>query len=479
MNTTDKANPRESPVNTGHKPEARTRIVILGGGFGGLYAALHFEKTIAADPAVEVTIVSRENFVLFTPMLHEVAAGDMELSDIVSPLRKMLRHVRFVQADVDAVDPHARRVTLAYGIRGEHRVLAYDHLIVALGSEPNFFNLPGVGERALTMKSLGDAFVLRNHVLAMLELASLTDDTAARRALLTFVVAGGGFAGVETVGALNDFIREAIGYYPELATAEPRVILVHPKEIILPELNASLGRYAQAKLATRRVEIIAATRVVAFSHRGVELSGGKTLATETLVWTAGVRPSWVLQALPVKKEQGRIVVDEKLEVPGWPGIWAIGDCAWIPDTKNSGKPHPPTAQHALREAVCCAKNVVAAIRGAEGKPFRFTTLGQLATIGHHAGVAEIFGLRISGFVAWWLWRTIYLLKLPTFEKKVRVALRWTLDFAFPTDLTQPVTLDGIDRVTSRLAYLRRDPASPPPVAADHGEQAREQASAIR
>ena len=436
-----------------HKPPVRTKIVILGGGFGGLHSALHFEKTIAADPTIEVTLVSRENFALFTPMLHEVAAGDLEMSDIVTPLRKMLRRVRFLEADVDSINLEAREVSLAYGAHRERRTLTYDHLIIALGSEANFFNLPGVGERALTMKSLADAFILRNQALGMLELASLTDDPVERRAMLTFVVAGGGFAGVETVGALNDFVRDAIGYYPALSEAELRVVLVHPNSVILPELNESLGRYAQTELASRNVEIRTDTRVTAFSERGVELSNGETLPTPTLVWTAGAMPSAILQTLPVKQEKRRVVVKETLEVPGFPGVWAIGDCAWIPNT-DTGKPHPPTAQHALRQAVHCAKNVVAAIRCSRQSPFRFTTLGQLATIGHRTGVAEIFGLRLSGFLAWWLWRTIYLAKLPTFEKKLRVTLRWTLDFAFPRDLTQHVTFHGIDRVSRLLANVR-------------------------
>jgi len=311
------------------------------------------------------------------------------------------------------------------------------------------------------MKSLGDAFILRNQALGMLETASLTDDASARCAMLTFIVAGGGFAGVETVGALNDFVREAIAYYPALAETELRLVLVHPNSVILPELKESLGRYAQAELASRKVEIRTDTRVVAFSDRGVELSNGETLATQTLVWTAGVTPHAVLQSLPVKKEKGRIAVNELLEVAGFPGVWAIGDCASIPNAK-SGKPHPPTAQHALREGVCCAKNIVAEIRGSQKAPFRFTTLGQLATIGHRAGVAEILGLRVSGFLAWWLWRTIYLAKLPTFAKKLRVALRWTLDFAFRRDLAQHVTLHGIDRLSQLVAYVRQHPLTPLP-----------------
>jgi NADH:quinone reductase (non-electrogenic) len=445
------------------KPTVNTRVVILGGGFAGLYSALHFEKTIAADPTVEVTLVSRENFVLFTPMLHEVAAGDLDPSDIVCPLRPMLKRVRFLQADVDSIDLEAWEVSLAHGVDRKRKVLTYDHLIIALGSESNFFELPGVAERALTMKTLGDAFMLRNQVLGMLEMASLTDDAFARRAMLTFVVAGGGFAGVETVGALNDFVRDALTYYPTLNEAELRITLVHPNSVLLPELNESLGRYAQTQLASRRVEIRTDTGVVAFTDRGVELSNGETLGTQTLVWTAGVKPPGVLQSLPAKKEKGRLIVNERLELPGFPGVWAVGDCAWIPNG-SIGKPHPPTAQHALREAVRCAKNVVAAIRGSPKAPFRFSTLGQLAAIGHHAGVADILGLRLSGFLAWWLWRTIYLAKLPTFEKKLRVALRWTLDFAFSRDLTQLVTLHGIDRVGQLLAYVRQHPVISRPAA---------------
>src|ERR1043166_3208820 len=220
---------------------SKTRVLILGGGFGGLYAALHLDKTIAAEPNVEVTLVSRENFVLFTPMLHEIAAGDLEMTDIVSPLRQMLKHVSFLEADVEEIDLAQSRVTVTFGLRREQKQLSYDHLLIALGSETNFFNLPGVEESALTMKSIGDAFVLRNQMLAMLELASLTEDAARRRALLTFVVAGGGFAGVETIGGINDFVREAVRFYPSLRETDVRVVLVHPNAVILPELGERLG----------------------------------------------------------------------------------------------------------------------------------------------------------------------------------------------------------------------------------------------
>jgi NADH:ubiquinone reductase (H+-translocating) len=437
----------------------KIRVLILGGGFGGFYAALHLDKTIAADPNIEVTVVSRENFILFTPMLHEVAAGDLDDSDIAGPLREMLKHAHFLEAQVEAIDLAKQQVTVTYGAYSQKKQLSYDHLLIALGSETNFFKLPGVEERAVTMKSIGDAFLLRNVMLLMLELASLTEDISVRRALLTFVVAGGGFAGVETIGALNDFVREALRFYPNLTEADLRVMLIHADDVILPELGERLGRYAQKKLAARKVEIRTKTRVAGFSDHGVELGTGETIAAQTLVWTAGVTPPAVLRNLPCKTEKGRIVVEETLEVPGFPGVWAVGDCAWVPNPRT-GKPHPPTAQHALRQAVRGAKNIVAAIRGRQKTPFAFTTLGQLAAIGRHTGVASILGIQLSGLPAFFLWRTIYLAKLPSFEKKLRVLLNWILDLFFTKNFVQILTLQRLDHIAGRLAYIRQHPTIP-------------------
>jgi NADH dehydrogenase len=257
--------------------------------------------------------------------------------------------------------------------------------------------------------------------------------------LLTFVVAGGGFAGVETIASLNDFVREATQHYPNLREDFLRIVLVHPGPVILPELGEKLGSYAQKKLAARQVEIKVNTRVAGVSDRGVELSDGSAIATKTLIWTAGTSPNPLLQTLPCKKERGRVCVNEYLEVPDWPGVWALGDCALVPD-RQSGQFCPPTAQHALREGKVLAENLIATIRGGQKKPFIFSTIGQLATIGRRTGVANIMGINFSGFLAWWLWRTIYLSKLPRFEKKLRVALDWTLDLLFSKDLVQFITL---------------------------------------
>jgi NADH dehydrogenase len=249
------------------------------------------------------------------------------------------------------------------------------------------------------------------------------------------VVAGGGFAGVETMAGINDFLREAVEFYPHLREEMLRVVLVHPGDTILPELGKSLGAYAQRKLAERGVEIRLESRVSAVTGHEVVLDDGTKIVTNTVVWTAGTAPSPLLAALPCKKERGRVVVDADLQVQGWPGVWALGDCAHIPDPTTGGA-YPPTGQHALREGKVVAKNIAATLTGTKPRPFRFSTLGQLAAIGRRTGVANVLGINFSGFFAWWLWRTIYLSKLPRFEKKTRVALNWTLDLLFSKDLVQ-------------------------------------------
>ena len=414
---------------------SKTRILILGGGFAGLYVALELEKTLARDPGVEVTLINRENFFLFTPMLHEVAASDLDLTNIVSPVRKLLRRVQFFAGEVEAIDLAARRVTVAHGFDHHCHDMEYDHLVLALGSVTNFYGLPGLEERALTMKSLADAIQLRNRLIAHLEEADTECCAAVRRPLLTFVVAGGGFAGVETMAGINDFVREAVHFYPNLSPREIRMVLVHPGPVILPELSEKLGAYAQKKLAGRGVEVRLNTKVLGVSQEQVELSDGAALGARTLVWTAGTSAHPLVASLPCRKERGRVVTNENLEVEGWPGVWALGDCALIPDGKNGGY-YPPTAQHAIREARVLAHNLATAVRGGKKKAFSFVTIGQLAAIGRRTGVANILGWNFSGFLAWWLWRTIYLSKLPRFEKKLRVALDWTLDLLFSKDLVQ-------------------------------------------
>jgi len=418
--------------------DKKTKIIILGGGFGGLYTALHLEKTLARDPQVEITLVNKENFILFTPMLHEVAASDLDMTHIVNPIRKLLKRVRFFDGEVQEIDLPNQRVHVSHGLEAHEHILEYDHLVLALGSITNFFNIPGLQERAITMKSLGDAIHLRNNLIENLEEADFECSLGARDHLLTVVVAGGGFAGVETIAGVNDFLRESVKFYPHLGAELIRVVLVHPGEVILPELGEKLGRYTQKKLAERKVEIRVKTRVKGLTADGVELNDGTIIKTKTLVWTAGTSPNPLLAVLPCQKDKGKIIANAFMEVPDWPGVWAVGDCAVIPDPQ--GKPYPPTAQHALRQGKVLAQNLTAVVRGRKKKPFIFKTLGQLAAIGHRTGVANVFGFNFSGFLAWWMWRTIYLSKLPRFEKKVRVALDWTLDLFFSKDLVQFQTL---------------------------------------
>ena len=410
------------------------RIVILGGGFAGLYAAMELEKALAGQPDVKVTLVNRENFFLFTPMLHEVAASDLDLTAIVNPVRKMLRRASFFAGEVDAIDLYRKQVVVSHGFDHHQHSLTYDHLVIGLGSITNVFEVPGLNERTLTMKSLGDAIRLRNHLIAQLEEAD-SECVAKKSPLLSFVVAGGGFAGVETVGGLNDFVRDVLPSYSHLKPDMLRVLLVHSGGVILPELGEKLGAYAQRKLAERGVEIRVHTKVSSVSERGVGLSDGTTIESETLVWTAGTSPNPLLEDLPCKKERGRVVVNQFLEVVGWPGVWALGDCAAVPDS-STGKLSPPTAQHALREGKVLARNIAGEIQGKPKKPFVFSTIGQLAAIGKRTGVANVLGIKFSGFIAWWIWRTIYLSKLPRFEKKLRVALEWTLDLLFSKDIVQ-------------------------------------------
>jgi NADH dehydrogenase len=434
------------------------RILILGGGFAGLTVAMELERSLGRDPSIETTLVNRENFFLFTPMLHEVAASDLDLTTIVNPARKMLRRVRFIAGEVDRVDIEQRVVVVSHGFDHHQHTLEFDFLVLALGCVTNLYGIPGLQEYALTMKTLGDAMRLRNHLIAHLEEAD-SDCCKVKEPLVTFVVAGGGFAGVETVAGINDFVRSALRSYPNLTEEMLRIVLIHSGPVILPELKQQLGAYAERKLRQRKVEIRLNTKVQSFSGKTVQLSDGTTIDTNTLVWTAGTSPNPLLEAIPCEKEHRRLLVTASLNLEAWPGVWALGDCAAVPDQRTCGF-YPPTAQHALREAKVVAHNVIASIRGTEQKRFSFSTIGQLAAIGRRTGVANILGINFSGFIAWWLWRTIYLSKLPRFEKKMRVAFDWTLDLIFSKDLVQ-----FLDIRAPMISRREADPPNPSKTAA--------------
>jgi NADH:ubiquinone reductase (H+-translocating) len=435
----------------------KIRIVIAGGGFAGLYAAKYLDKRLARRADVEVTLIARENFILFTPMLHEVAAGDLAPGDIVNSLRRILRHVNVVQADVQNVDLNAKRIRCVHGLDCAELEFEFDHLLLGLGSETNFFDNAGIRDWSVTMKNLTDAALLRNRMVALLEEASLERDDASRRQWVTFVIAGGGFAGAETAGAVNDFMRETAKFYPRLGRDDVRVVVIHPGDYLLPELGEDLGRYAERKMRERKMEVIKGVRVANYDGSVVSLSDGTEIPAATLIWTAGVKPSPVIAPLPCKKEKGRIVADQYLQVPGFAGLWAAGDCAAVPDPHAAGTAHPfypPTAQHGMREAIVAAKNIERTILGRSMKPFRYITMGMLASIGHHTGVVSMFGFKFSGFIAWWMWRSVYLIKLPRLVKKLRVMVAWTLDLFFGRDIEQMITLRDIEEISERWGRIR-------------------------
>ena len=410
------------------------RIVILGGGFAGVTAALRLERQFGRRADVEVTLVDAENFSLFTPLLPEVPSGSLQAKHIVYPLRAALRRTAVRQAEVREVDLDRRVVVAAHCARCREAPLRYDHLVLALGGATNFFGLPGLAAHARTMKTLADATALHAHLIDKLEHADLEDDPEARRGLLTFIVAGGGFAGVETAAQVNDFVRSAGRYYPRIDPADVRVVLVHSGPRVLPEVSEKLSAYALRQLGRRGVDVRLGTRVKGCGPDRVALSTGEELPAHTLVWAAGVAPHPLLGGLDLPKGPGgRLLVDPALRSTGRPEVWALGDCAAVPDLARGGV-CPPTAQHALRQGTVVADNIAAVLAGKEPTPFRYKPLGLMAGLGRRSAVAEVLGLRFSGFVAWWLWRTVYLMKLPGLERKVRVALDWTLDLVFPRDI---------------------------------------------
>jgi NADH dehydrogenase len=426
----------------------KTRILILGAGFGGTYCALRLDKTLARRDDCEVCLVDRDNFILFTPMLHEVAASDLDPADIVNPIRKLLQHVTFYEALVESIDLDAKSVEVSYGFPRKRRTLPYDQLVIGLGSSTKFFD-EQTAQNAVEMKTLGDAMFLRNRMIGILESATVEDDPAERRRLLTFVVAGGGFAGVETIGAMNDFLRDALQYYPKLDPAMLRVILAHHGDVLLPEFSPKLGKYTEGKLRDAGIDVRLKTGVKTYDGRTVTLDQGDPVPAGTLLWTAGVTPDRIVAGLPLTKDKGRIVTDGCMRSVDRPEVWVVGDAAAVPDPYHPGKPYTSTAQTAIRQGPRLAKNIEAVVlKQGECRPFKYRLMGQLAAIGQRRGTAEIFGIRFSGFLAWFMWRTIYLSKLPRLEKKIRVGVSWALDLFFSRDLVQIFTLKDIQRVTA-------------------------------
>ncbi len=428
-------------------PADPVRVVIVGGGFAGMTTAAELERALGADRSVEITLVSDANALLFTPMLAEVAGSSIEPTHISCPLRTSLRRTRVVRGRASAIDLAGRRITLDPGdAEAQPRHLEYDHIVLALGAVSNFFGNENLAHVALDFKSLPDAIRIRNHVIGIFERADREPDPLVRRKFLTFVVAGGGFAGIELAGAINDFARGILVEYPNLDADDVAVIVVHARDRVLPELSESLAAYALGKMRERGVQFKLNARVADATTDAVTLSPAETIPAKTLIWTAGTAPHPLLATLAVERDKrGAVVVDACMAVVGSAGVWALGDCAAIPNLRSGGT-FPPTAQHALREAATLALNLRAAIRKESLRAFHFEALGALCVIGHQTACAEIRApltgrrLRFSGLVAWLMWRAIYLAKLPGFERKVRVLVDWVTELYFPRDTVQTIDL---------------------------------------
>ncbi len=464
INTKEDDKP-DTPQFTSSSPYKH--IVILGGGFAGIGVLKKLQKEFSSDNSVEITLVDKDNFLLFTPMLPEVASGMIETRHIVTPVRAFCKKAKFFEASVQSIDLDNKQVILTHTIGRlqqqpqpqsqpdnlhEH-VLKYDYLVIALGSENNFFGNSDVEENAFTMKTIDDAIDLRNHMIKILEQAHLEQDNHdLRKSLLTFVVVGGGFSGIETVGSINDFVRDTIKeYYPNIFMSDVRVILVSSTDKILEQIDEELGKFALEKLKENGVEFIMNSKVKGASKDKAILDNDTEIPCYSLIWTAGVTQNKLIADLECEHDKGhRIITNEYLEMKNYENVvYALGDCASIPDP-NTGKPYPPTAQNAIRQAKVTAENIITFINAKKGiggqnntnnikkkKKFDYKTKGMMAQIGKRTGVAILFGkIKLHGFLAWWLWRSYYLANLPTVKKKLKVMGDWTLDLFFKPDVSQ-------------------------------------------
>jgi NADH dehydrogenase len=414
----------------------RKRVVILGGGFGGIYAGVYLEKLLGRSDDFEITLINRENYFVFQPLLAEVVSGNIGMLDTVSAIRSLLPRTDLHVREVEAIDLENKTITTASGFRPVPHTVEYDHLVLALGNVTDFRGLTGLPEHAIPFKNLGDALYIRNHIIHALEEAAIeTHDVELRRQLLTFVVAGGGFSGVEVIAEINDFVRRVIGNYRSLNEKEVRVVLLQSCDRILPEVDEKLALFAQRILKKRGVEILFDTRLKAATGNEAILANGVRIPTRTLISTVPSSPHPLIGSLNLPKDKrGRIKTDRTLAVEGAKDVWAVGDCALIP--KADGSPSPPTAQFATRQAKLVARNIVARLRGSEPKTFQFTELGKLGALGRHSAVAQVFSFNISGFPAWLMWRSIYLMKLPGWGRRIKVAASWILDLILAPELVQ-------------------------------------------
>ena len=411
-------------------------IAILGGGFAGTAVARTLERRLRADEA-EIVLLSRDNYTLFTPMLPEVTSGELEVRHIVTPIRVQLRRTNFILSEVGAIDVERRTVGYRHVLTGLTGTIAYDHIVLALGSHTSTFGLPGVAEHSWALKTLEDADALRNRLVWLLELADTIADAEHRRRLLTIVVVGGGFTGVETAGEIQRLFRSVVRFYRRLTLDDVRLVLVEGGPSLLAGLPPKMGEYSRRILQRRGVEVLTGDGVTRVDAAGLTLGSGRRIESATVIWSAGVAPSPSIAGVELPKtKRGAVMTGPDMRVPGVQGVWALGDCAAIPDGE-SGVLFPMTAQHAIREGPHLAENIVRTLRGRPTLPFHYRTLGMMAALGGRRAVAQLPGNRVlTGFFAWFLWRTYYLARLPGLDRRLRVAFDWTLELLFPRDIAE-------------------------------------------
>jgi NADH:ubiquinone reductase (H+-translocating) len=453
----------------GIKPIKLRRILILGGGFAGVQVLRDLQKVFQDDVGVEIILVSRDNFFLFTPMLPEVSSGMIETRNILTPIRTFCNRARFYEAIVESIDLKNREVVITHSIGNQrhpvdrrYHKLEYDYIVLSLGNETNFFGMNDLEDYAFTIKNIGDAIQIRNHVINMLEQADVEyDDIVLKKKLMTFVVVGGGFSGVEIVGELNDFVRESIRhFYHNIEDSDARIILVNSSGRILPEVTEDLSEFALERIRKSGVEVFLNTRLTGVETSSVKLSNDTEISTHTLIWAGGNRPNPLISRLACEHDKsGRIMTNSYLQLDGYNGsVFALGDCASVLDPITN-RPCPPTAQHALRQARVVANNIsyLIAHNNRKGgkktkKKFDYKTKGMMALIGKKNGVGILFGYKIHGFLAWAIWRFYYLSTLPTIQKKLRVMVDWFIDLLFKRDVTRlkTTTEAKVQNVTSEL-----------------------------
>ncbi len=421
------------------------RVLILGGGFGGVYTAMHLERLLRKQRrdggrAIEVTLVSRDNYFLMTPLLFEAGSGVLEPRHTVNPIRPLFKTTRFVEGDVERVDFDRRVVVARHAAGFEPFDLPFDQLVIALGGVTNRAIIPG-SDLALPFKTLGDGIFLRNHVIDLFEQAEIEPDEAARRQLLTFVVIGAGLVGVEMIGELTEFIPTLKRSYRRVKLDEISYHLVEAGPKVLPEMERDLADHATDALKRRGVHIRTSTPVQRIEQDLVILPGDQRITSATIVLAAGVAPNPLLKDMPLEKGKGgRVLVDASMRVTNRSGVWALGDCAAIPDP--AGNPYPTLAQHAMREAKVLARNILASLRAPDGgapvklESFVYGSLGTLAALGHYDGVGRVMRVKLRGFPAWWVWRSYYLMQMPRFERRLRIVLDWTIALLFKNDVVK-------------------------------------------